>query len=182
MTSKKRAQIFNTDDLGGAFDWSCRVGNLIQPIRNTTQIWVVTRHQYGISALVSQPSFGGKTSGSVSKCRLFSQALSGYTDVITITPGKCQLYIQTVNGQSPLSEREGNWSRDASRNGFWGRYWGSVGHLLVQKSCESQFGSFSFSFLKWRLHARLAPLFEVAHSKMKKSCGDLQRGTSASFS
>ena len=49
-------------------------GNLIQPIRNTTQLWEVTRHQYGISALVSQTSFGGETSGSVAKCRLFSQA------------------------------------------------------------------------------------------------------------
>ena len=93
----------------------------------------MTRHQYGISALVSQTSFGGETSNSVAKCRLFSQAISGYTDVspvaptpfgfllllllffcvlyykfilyisrgaphkavkkITITPGKCQLYI-----------------------------------------------------------------------------------------
>ena len=61
-------------DLASASDWSCRVGNLIQPIRSTTQIWVVTRHQYGISALVSQTSFGGETSGSVAKCRLFSQA------------------------------------------------------------------------------------------------------------
>ena len=70
-------------DLGSASDWSCRVGNLIEPIRSTTQIWVVTRHQYGISALVSQTSFpstlvfqtsfGGETSGSVPKCRLFSQ-------------------------------------------------------------------------------------------------------------
>ena len=60
-------------DLGGASDWSCRVGNLFQPIRSTTQIWVVTRHQYGISALVSQTSFGGETNGSVAKCRLFSQ-------------------------------------------------------------------------------------------------------------
>ena len=34
----------------------------------------MTRHQYGISALVSQTSFGGETSGSVTKCRLFSQA------------------------------------------------------------------------------------------------------------
>ena len=63
-------------DLGSACDWSCRVGNLIQPIRGTTQIWVVTRHQQGISALVSQTPFGGKTSGSVAKCRLFSQASS----------------------------------------------------------------------------------------------------------
>ena len=42
--------------------------------RGTTQIWVVTRHQHGISALVSQKSFCGETSGSVAKCRLFSQA------------------------------------------------------------------------------------------------------------
>ena len=39
-------------DLGSASDWSCRLGNLIQPITSTTQIWVVTRHQYGIFALV----------------------------------------------------------------------------------------------------------------------------------
>ena len=63
--------LFRIVDLG---DWSCRVGNLVQPIRSTTQIYVVTRHQYGTSALVSQTSFGVKTSGSVAKCRLFSQA------------------------------------------------------------------------------------------------------------
>ena len=54
-------------DLSSASDWSCRVGNLFQPIRSTTQIWVVTRHQYGISALVYQTSFGGETSGSVAE-------------------------------------------------------------------------------------------------------------------
>ena len=53
-------------DIGSASDWSCRVGNLIKPIRSTAQIWVVTRHQYGTSsAFVSQTSFGGETSGSV---------------------------------------------------------------------------------------------------------------------
>ena len=46
----------------------------IKPIRSTTQIWVVTRHQYGISVVVSQTSFLGETSGGVAKCRLFSQA------------------------------------------------------------------------------------------------------------
>ena len=40
-------------DLGSSSDWSCSVENLIKPIRSTTQIWVVTRHQYEISALVS---------------------------------------------------------------------------------------------------------------------------------
>ena len=33
------------------------VKKLLEPIRRPTLIWVVTRHQYGISALVSQTSF-----------------------------------------------------------------------------------------------------------------------------
>ena len=41
-------------DFGSASDWSCCVENLLQPIRSTTQIWIVTRHQYGIPAFVSQ--------------------------------------------------------------------------------------------------------------------------------
>ena len=61
-------------DLGSASDWLNKISHAARPIRITTQIWVVTRHRYGISALVSQASFGGKTSGSVAKCRLFSQA------------------------------------------------------------------------------------------------------------
>ena len=60
---------------------SCCVGNLIQPIRSTTQIRVVTRHQYGISALVSETSFRGETSGGIPKCRLFSQAKVQYISV-----------------------------------------------------------------------------------------------------
>ena len=60
--------------VSSASDWSYRVVNLIQPIRSTTQIWVVALHQYRISMLISPTSFGGETSGSVVKCRLFSQA------------------------------------------------------------------------------------------------------------
>ena len=61
-------------DLGSASDWLNQISHAARPIRSTTQIWVVTCHQYGISALVSQTSFGEETSGSVAKCRLFSQA------------------------------------------------------------------------------------------------------------
>ena len=61
-------------DLGSVSEWSQGVGSLLQPIRSTTQIWVMTRHQYGISALVSQTSFRGETVGCVAKRRLFSQA------------------------------------------------------------------------------------------------------------
>ena len=71
MTSRKkhrnsRLMTCHFADLGSASDWSCRKGNLSQP--------VMTRHQYGISAPVSQTSFSGETSGSIAKCQPFSQA------------------------------------------------------------------------------------------------------------
>ena len=47
-------------DLGSASDWLNQIFHAARPIRSTTRIWVVTRHQYGISALVSQTSFGGE--------------------------------------------------------------------------------------------------------------------------
>ena len=72
MTSEKWAQKFHTDDV--ASDWPNHMGNLLQPIRSTTQIWIVTRQPFRISALVSQTSFRGETSGGVAKCRMFSQA------------------------------------------------------------------------------------------------------------
>ena len=61
-------------DLDSASDWLKQISHVARPIRSTTQIWVVTRHQYGISALVSQTLFGGETSGGVVKCQLISQA------------------------------------------------------------------------------------------------------------
>ena len=61
-------------DLGRASDWLNQISQGAKPIRSTTKIWVVMRHQYGIFELVSQMSFGRETSGSVAKCRLFSQA------------------------------------------------------------------------------------------------------------
>ena len=57
---KERAKKFHTDDVlppRSASDWSCREKNLLQPIRSTTQIWVVNRHQDEISAPVAQISF-----------------------------------------------------------------------------------------------------------------------------
>ena len=76
MKSKKRAQKFHTDDV-----LVPRSGKFLllnepnfQPITSTSQIWVVTHHQYGISALASRTSFCGETSGGVAECKLFSQA------------------------------------------------------------------------------------------------------------
>ena len=61
MTSEKRAQKFHTDNASLARSWKCfwLAGNLLPPIRGTTQIWGVTPHQYGISTLISQASFSG---------------------------------------------------------------------------------------------------------------------------
>ena len=41
-------------DLGSASNWSCLMGNFLQLIRSTTQIWEVMCHQCGIFAFVSQ--------------------------------------------------------------------------------------------------------------------------------
>ena len=60
-------------DLGSAVEANFSSGKI--KIGSTTQIWVVTRHQYGISEFVSQTSFREETRGSVAKCRLFSRDL-----------------------------------------------------------------------------------------------------------
>ena len=77
LRNERRNSILMTlhySDLSSASDWLNQISHTARPIRSTTLIWVVTRHQYGISAPVSQTSFGGETSGSVAKCWLFSQA------------------------------------------------------------------------------------------------------------
>ena len=79
VLSEKRVQKFHT-----ASDWLDQISHVARPIRSTTQIWVMTRHQCGISALVSQTSFGGETSGSVAKSGLFSQAKTLPKDVVDL--------------------------------------------------------------------------------------------------
>ena len=63
-------------DLESTFDWLKQISHTARPIKSITQIWVVTRHQYGISALISQTLFRGETTGDVAKCRLVSRASS----------------------------------------------------------------------------------------------------------
>ena len=58
-------------DLSRASDWSSRVGNLIQPIRSTTQMSSVWNFCVRFSNVIRH---GGETSGSIAKCQLFSQA------------------------------------------------------------------------------------------------------------
>ena len=63
-------------DLSCAFDWLKQITLAARLIRSASQIWVLTRHQYGISELVSLTSFRGETNGDDAKCRLFTQASS----------------------------------------------------------------------------------------------------------
>ena len=58
-------------DLGSASDWLKPISLQAQAIRGAIQIWVLRRHQYGISALVSQMSFRGEPSGGIAKYRPF---------------------------------------------------------------------------------------------------------------
>ena len=83
MTSEKQAQKFHTDDASLLVPL---IGLIKFPTRHDQSEalpiisgCMVTRHRNGIiSALVSQTSFGRETSGSVAKCRLFSQARQTY--------------------------------------------------------------------------------------------------------
>ena len=71
MSSKKRAQKFHADDVslprtvGSVSDWWCCEGTFLQATRSSAHIWAVTRHQYGITAIVPQTSFGREPSGGV---------------------------------------------------------------------------------------------------------------------
>ena len=65
--------IHHYPDLGSASDWLKQISHTAQPIRGTTQKWLVTCHQYRISALVFQTSFRRETVGEIAKCWLFSR-------------------------------------------------------------------------------------------------------------
>jgi len=62
-------------DLGNFSDYLRQIFLAARPIRSTIQIWVVTRRQHGISALVCQTSFPGKTSGGVRNVDCFLRLL-----------------------------------------------------------------------------------------------------------
>ena len=113
---KFQLMTYHYPDLGSAFDWSRRLGNLLQPIRSTTQIWVVTRHQYGISALVSLTSFRG----------LFSEATLASFIILSCArlylPGKrywgkprsCDQHDQTKHWRRPNQPTARPWIRSGS--------------------------------------------------------------------
>ena len=53
LRNERRNSILMTchyPDLGTTSDWFKQISQVARPIRSTNQIWVATRHQYGISA------------------------------------------------------------------------------------------------------------------------------------
>ena len=60
----------------------------------------MTRHQYGISAIVSQTSFRGKTSSDVTKCLAFVASVSVRCRSKTETPVPRSFFVSKPNGNA----------------------------------------------------------------------------------
>ena len=92
-------------DLGSSLDWLKQISHAARPMKSTTQIWVMTRHQYGISALVTQTSFRKETSNQRWR-RGMSAVFSGYpiTKIVRflvfLEGGKNSLNIKSQHGHS----------------------------------------------------------------------------------
>ena len=61
-------------DLGSSSDWLCHKGIFLSTNQKHYQDLCSARHQYGISALVTERSFCEGSSGDLAKRRLVSQA------------------------------------------------------------------------------------------------------------
>ena len=94
-------------DLGSAPDWLCCMGNLIQPVRSTTLIWVIW-----------------ETTGSIAKCQLFSQAS------LTVVIKKIWLGI----GQGFVCKNKYWYKEGCSKStaGEQAHLWSSWVHLLLR--------------------------------------------------
>ena len=91
------------------------VEKLLPPIRSSTQIWVVTRHQYGISALVPQTSFRGETSDSLAKCSLFSHANDYFYFIFFFFQAIHQQLQETLEEQESLKVQIAEYARQVAR-------------------------------------------------------------------
>ena len=91
-------------DLGSASDWLCPIGNLLQSIRSCIQIWVVTRHQYGISARVSQTSFPRESSRGITYFPLVNSRCHATIGNHTFSHDRCSKIpcYNKANYTSPL--------------------------------------------------------------------------------
>ena len=94
-------------DLSSASHCLNQISHAARPIGSTTQIWVV-RHQYEITALVSQTPFGGETSGSVANCWLFSQANTSVGIQCSLQALSTHSYEKQNGNSSPFKNQKKN--------------------------------------------------------------------------
>ena len=116
MTSEKqrRKSILITrhyPDLGSVSDWLNQISHLSRVIRSTTQIWVVTRYQYGISALFLRRHLAGKqvaASPNVGCCvRLLLHNVFRKNFVTKLSVGKSLSFLQShVPSNSSICQSE----------------------------------------------------------------------------
>ena len=101
-------------NLGSASDWLKQISLAARPIISATHIWLVARHQYGISAFGPQTSFHGETSGVDGKGQLFSHAT--LTSVDDVTSLKARIHkkmfcfvisVYSLTAVFPLSVTDG---------------------------------------------------------------------------
>ena len=101
-------------NLGSASDWLKQISLAARPIISATHIWLVARHQYGISAFGPQTSFHGETSGVDGKGQLFSYAT--LTSVDDVTSLKARIHkkmfcfvisVYSLTAVFPLSVTDG---------------------------------------------------------------------------
>ena len=88
-------------DLGSAPDWLNQISLAARSIGSTTQIWVDSHHQYGISALISLTSFRGKTVSRDVTCFLRPVFL-GETLSCFMFASICGIYRDTSNIKSKV--------------------------------------------------------------------------------
>ena len=139
MLSEKQVQKFHSDDmsypdLGSASDWSCYVGNLLQPTRSTTQIWVVTRHQYGISALIfSDDILWGNQRWHHKVSAVFSGKCSMKQLKLTIAFSKWENQVLVLSQQCVYDIEDITWPRVDTK--FLFECW-KIFHKWVQRTSE----------------------------------------------
>ena len=87
LRNERRNSILMTchhTDLSCASDWLKQISLAARPIGRTTQMWVVTCHQYGISSLAPLTSFRGKTKGSQTSPALTLKTLFSSSNLIKL--------------------------------------------------------------------------------------------------
>ena len=87
--------------LGNAPNWLDQISLAARSIGSTTQIWVESRHQFGISALISHSSFRGKTVSRDVTCFLRPVFL-GETLSCFMFASICGIYRDTSNIKSKV--------------------------------------------------------------------------------